>query len=139
MKTLLLVLLFLPLFSYPQQPHAVFKSIKVDSMGARNGKLLIKADALVFQDLQTGSISLNELTEKTQGILQFYKDATEGFWIFCGYGFITGCLIYFILNIIQLFLNFFLKEWNRFWRHWNIRKHGYPPVHCDADGDFKFK
>ena len=22
-------------------------------------------------------------------------------------------------------------------RHWNIRKHGYPPSHCDADGDFR--
>ena len=26
---------------------------------------------------------------------------------------------------------------NRIMRHWNIRKHGYPPAHCDADGDFK--
>lgn len=26
--------------------------------------------------------------------------------------------------------------WNRTLRHWNIRKHGYPPAHCDADGDF---
>jgi hypothetical protein len=26
---------------------------------------------------------------------------------------------------------------NRVLRHWNIRKHGYPPPHCDADGDFK--
>ena len=26
---------------------------------------------------------------------------------------------------------------NRFLRHMNIRKHGYPPVHCDADGDFR--
>ena len=25
---------------------------------------------------------------------------------------------------------------NRILRHWNIRKHGYPPEHCDADGDF---
>ena len=25
---------------------------------------------------------------------------------------------------------------NRMMRHWNIRKHGYPPAHCDADGDF---
>lgn len=25
---------------------------------------------------------------------------------------------------------------NRILRHWNIRKHGYPPAHCDADGDF---
>lgn len=26
---------------------------------------------------------------------------------------------------------------NRVLRHWNIRKHGYPPAHCDADGDFR--
>ena len=26
---------------------------------------------------------------------------------------------------------------NRVMRHWNIHKHGYPPPHCDADGDFK--
>jgi hypothetical protein len=25
---------------------------------------------------------------------------------------------------------------NRIMRHWNIHKHGYPPPHCDADGDF---
>ncbi len=28
---------------------------------------------------------------------------------------------------------------NRILRHWNIRKHGYPPPHCDADGDFREK
>ncbi len=32
--------------------------------------------------------------------------------------------------------NFTLIMWNRFFRHWNIRKHGYPPSHCDADGDY---
>jgi len=26
---------------------------------------------------------------------------------------------------------------NRPLRHMNIRKHGWPPAHCDADGDFK--
>jgi len=26
---------------------------------------------------------------------------------------------------------------NRILRHWNIRKHGYPPAYCDADGDFR--
>ena len=25
---------------------------------------------------------------------------------------------------------------NRIMRHININKHGYPPEHCDADGDF---
>jgi hypothetical protein len=26
---------------------------------------------------------------------------------------------------------------NRVMRHWNIHKYGYPPPHCDADGDFR--
>ena len=26
---------------------------------------------------------------------------------------------------------------NRPLRHMNIRKHGWPPEHCDADGDFR--
>lgn len=25
---------------------------------------------------------------------------------------------------------------NRILRNWNMHKHGYPSVHCDADGDF---
>jgi hypothetical protein len=33
-------------------------------------------------------------------------------------------------------LRFLFLCWNRFWRHLNINKHGYPPAHCDADGDF---
>lgn len=27
--------------------------------------------------------------------------------------------------------------YSRTMRHLNIRKHGWPPAHCDADGDFK--
>lgn len=27
--------------------------------------------------------------------------------------------------------------WNRLLRHLSIRKHGWPPEHVDADGDFK--
>lgn len=50
----------------------------------------------------------------------------SGFWAFIG-GF---C-------ILSLFTSITFVIWNRFWRHWNIRKHGYPPSHCDADGDFK--
>jgi hypothetical protein len=30
-----------------------------------------------------------------------------------------------------------VRVWARFIRHLNIRKHGWPPSHCDADGDFK--
>ena len=43
----------------------------------------------------------------------------------------VGCLI-----ILSMTFKLILILWNRFFRHWNIRKHGYPPAHCDADGDF---
>lgn len=52
----------------------------------------------------------------------------SGFWTF------VGCLI-----ILAACIDLVSFLWNRFWRHWNIRKHGYPPPHCDADGDFKNK
>ena len=43
-----------------------------------------------------------------------------------------GCCI-----LINIFLGYTFLLWNRFWRHMSIRKNGYPPIHCDADGDFK--
>lgn len=36
-------------------------------------------------------------------------------------------------GIIRVILAFCI---NRPLRHMNIRKHGWPPAHCDADGDF---
>lgn len=44
-----------------------------------------------------------------------------------------------ILSVILaiVFADLLLKLVNRTLRHWNIRKHGYPPPHCDADGDMK--
>lgn len=52
----------------------------------------------------------------------FYKFAGDNPW-----------LTFFLLWLV---FNFALRFWNRTLRHWNIRKHGYPPAHCDADGDF---
>jgi len=48
-----------------------------------------------------------------------------------------GCLLFSIIFLVFMALTYTLISfmWNRFWRHWNIRKHGYPPPHCDADGD----
>lgn len=45
----------------------------------------------------------------------------------------------FFLAIIagQTIITVLVRLPNRILRHWNIRKHGYPPAHCDADGDFK--
>jgi len=50
----------------------------------------------------------------------------KSFWTYFGFAILLGMV-----------LNFLLQLWNRFWRHKNIRKHGYPPQHCDADGDFE--
>lgn len=57
--------------------------------------------------------------------MEYLKFMFQNFWHF------LGCII--LLGII---LNFIGNIWNRFWRHWNIRKHGYP-ANTDADGDFK--
>lgn len=56
--------------------------------------------------------------------MELLKFIFSSFWVFAGFNI-----------ILILCLDFTLKMWNRFWRHWNIRKHGYPPTHCDADGD----
>lgn len=53
----------------------------------------------------------------------------SGFWRF------LGCFILFYL-LIEIPFRSLLYLVNRILRHWNIRKHGYPPSHCDADGDF---
>jgi hypothetical protein len=41
-----------------------------------------------------------------------------------------------LVFIIEAFVRLMSFIWNRFWRHMTLRKHGYPPPHCDADGDF---
>ncbi len=57
-------------------------------------------------------------------MVEFIRFMFSGFFIFVGH-----------LIMLCLILHFLLLCWNRFWRHWNIRKHGYPPKYCDADGD----
>lgn len=59
-------------------------------------------------------------------MIQLFQLILSGFWQFIG-GLILICIL----------INAVLFVWNRFWRHWNIRKWGYPPESCDADGDFK--
>lgn len=49
-------------------------------------------------------------------------------------------LTFFIALIVgQFLIAFFCNLPNRILRHRNIRMHGYPPEHCDADGDFRKK
>jgi len=58
--------------------------------------------------------------------MELIKFIFSGFWVFLGF-----------LILMNLIFDFLFKIWNRFWRHYSIRKQGYPPTHCDADGDFK--
>jgi len=58
--------------------------------------------------------------------MELIKFMFSGFWIFIGF-----------LILLSGLGNFLFLMWNRFWRHYSIRKHGYPPPNCDADGDFK--
>lgn len=47
-------------------------------------------------------------------------------------------LTFFLALIIAGGIKFVLTmAINRPLRHANIRKHGWPPAHCDADGDFR--
>lgn len=43
-------------------------------------------------------------------------------------------LSFFLFWILASFLQFAIKMP---FRYMNIRRHGYPPAHCDADGDLK--
>lgn len=55
--------------------------------------------------------------------MNFYEFATGSPWL-------TFFLIWLLLLTI-------LKIINRILRFFTMRKCGYPPPHCDADGDFK--
>ena len=56
--------------------------------------------------------------------MEYLKFIFSGFWTF------LGCLI-----IITAVLDLIGKCWIIFWRHASILIHGYPPSHCDVDGD----
>ena len=43
------------------------------------------------------------------------------------------------IGICEVLLSVLFKLPNRIIRGMNIRKNGWPPAHCDADGDFKPK
>ena len=66
--------------------------------------------------------------ETIQTILE--ASVSGGFWKFMGYWII-------ISTIIALPIKAILFAISRTLRHRHIMKHGYPPIHCDGDGDFK--
>jgi hypothetical protein len=41
------------------------------------------------------------------------------------------------LLLVYIVARYGFRCWNRLMRHLNIRKHGWPPAHLDADGDFE--
>jgi len=45
--------------------------------------------------------------------------------------------LFMLWAICSCISNIIFRPWNRLMRHLNIRKAGWPPAHCDADGDFK--
>ena len=58
------------------------------------------------------------------------ESVSGGFFKFLGY----FLMVFSILKIPTKLIMFII---NRPLRHYTLRKLGYPPVNCDADGDFK--
>lgn len=57
--------------------------------------------------------------------MTFLEFTFRSFWHFVG-----------VLLLLSSVANLFFKSWSTFWRNRTISKNGYPPSHCDADGDF---
>lgn len=57
-------------------------------------------------------------------MLEFIKFILSDLFVFIGFCIIAGGL-----------LNFTYDFYTRTLRHFAIMKHGYPPEHCDSDGD----
>lgn len=55
--------------------------------------------------------------------------AFSGFWQFVGM-----CILLYIIVIYTTHILF--NSWTRFLRMLMVRKHGWPPEHLDADGDW---
>lgn len=55
--------------------------------------------------------------------------AFSGFFPFLGMIILINAIVYAAFNAV-------LKFWSRFMRMLMVRKHGWPPGHLDADGDW---
>lgn len=58
------------------------------------------------------------------------ESVSGGFWRFVGYWLMVLLILGVPAQVLVMLVN-------RPLRHWTIRTQGYPPPHCDADGDFK--
>lgn len=57
---------------------------------------------------------------------EIIQTAFKSFWHFAGVALLFFGLLTFITNMFRKFLNYL-----------TIRKNGYPPEHCDVEGDLK--
>lgn len=62
--------------------------------------------------------------------METLKFIFSSFWIWLGFTFTFTSVLYATYKLIAFICN-------RGLRHRVLMKHGYPPEHCDADGDFK--
>lgn len=60
--------------------------------------------------------------------MEALKFIFSSFWIWVGFMLMINLVLYFIVNMI-------LKMYNKKVKHKTLRMIGYPPEHCDADGD----
>ncbi len=67
-------------------------------------------------------INTKDINTTNANMLKIIEFIFETIWHFLGF-----------VILFELFLEFILK----IYRQLNIRKHGYPPSHCDVDGNFK--
>lgn len=63
-------------------------------------------------------------------MIEVLKYACSDFWTFCGVAILLNGLAFFVVNGI-------VRIWTRLMRCLMVHKHGWPPAHLDADGDFK--
>jgi len=63
-------------------------------------------------------------------MIEFYDFAGRHPWL-------TFFLASMAVSLVALPFTFVFRCLNRVIRHFNIRSQGWPPKHCDADGDFK--
>jgi hypothetical protein len=59
-------------------------------------------------------------------MLEFFKFIFSNFWYFIGFVIILELICKLVYGVVHKIV-----------RHFTILKVGYPPAHCDGDGDFK--
>jgi hypothetical protein len=60
--------------------------------------------------------------------MEALKFIFSSFWVWVGFMLMINLILYFIVNLIH-------KMYCKRVKHKTLRMIGYPPEHCDADGD----